>query len=83
METEAANHAYARLHEDRPFHDGTFKSWVKDWSPSHPYHYSDGVKIMATARDYNPGDLFTTKVDASPWDEALSPGEEPDQEPDQ
>lgn len=69
MEEQAASRAYAHLHEDRPYHDGSFRSWAKDASPSHPYHYSDGVRVVVTAKDYNPGDLFTTRENAAPWDD--------------
>lgn len=58
---------YDALHEKRPFHDGTFSSWAEKASEEHPYHYRDGIEIMALETDVNPDDLFTTERDAAPW----------------
>lgn len=66
MEREAAESAYDALHEDRPYHDGTFRSWVKDRSRSHPHHYRDGVTVYVTPVDHAPWDEFTTRESASP-----------------
>lgn len=66
MERAATNSAYAKLHEKAPYHDGTFRSWAKEWSPKHPYHYNDGVSIGVADRDLTPHDAFTTEADASP-----------------
>lgn len=66
MEREAAQAAYEALHEKQPWHDGTFTSWAKERSASHPYRYDAGVSIGATETDLTPWDLFTTKADASP-----------------
>ena len=76
MERSAANSAYAKLHEKAPYHDGTFRSWAKEWSPTHPYHYNDGVSIGVSDRDLTPHDAFTTKADASP----LPPEDDRDQD---
>lgn len=69
MERESAQRAYEQLHEDRPYHDGTFKNWGAERSGRTPYHFMDGVSIYTSPDDDHPGDLFTTRVDASPWDE--------------
>jgi hypothetical protein len=77
MERAAANSAYAKLHEKAPYHDGSFQSWAKDWSTSHPYHYNDGVSIGVADHDLTPWDAFTTERDASP----LPSGADDDQTP--
>ena len=66
MERVAAARQYERLHEDAPWHDGTFTSWRKEPSASHPYRADDGVTIWVASVDLNPDDEFTTKRDASP-----------------
>lgn len=66
MAQEAASWLYENLHADKPFHDGTFKSWREERSASHPYHYRDGVTIAVAETDLLAHDLFTTQVNASP-----------------
>lgn len=66
MEREAADRAYEALHEKRPFHDGTFTSWVAEASRSHPYHFRDGVTVYVADEDAAPWDEFTTRESASP-----------------
>lgn len=66
MEREAADRAYERIHEKRPFHDGTFKSWAEEASESHPYHFRDGVTVYVADEDQAPWDEFTTRESASP-----------------
>lgn len=80
MEREAASAFYGALHEDAPFHDGTFQSWAKERSRSHPYKYDEGVSIGVAKRDLAPHDLFTTKPDASPTVSVAeqAPGEQDD-----
>lgn len=58
MEREAAAREYARLHEKKPYHDGTFESWVEKRDDAHPYHFNDGVTIYAADTDLNPHDHF-------------------------
>ncbi len=72
-EAAAAEAMYSRLHEDAPFHDGTYADWAKVRSASHPYHFSDGVHIGVADRDIAPHDQFTTDVNASPVPSADSP----------
>lgn len=74
MEQAAAQAAYADLHENEPYHDGSFKHWAKDRSSSHPYHYSDGVSIDVAEADVAPWDEFTTRKVASP----VPPTKKPD-----
>lgn len=57
---------YADLHKDAPYHNGTFGSWVKERSASHPYHFSDGVTFGVAGEDLAPHDKFTTDEYASP-----------------
>lgn len=66
MEQQAANAAYADLHEKAPYHDGTFTSWAEERSRKHPYRYTDGVTIAVANHDPTPWDKFTTEVSASP-----------------
>jgi hypothetical protein len=66
MEKQAADAAYAKLHEAQPYHDGTFTSWSKDRGPGYPYHFNDGVSIGVADYDVTPHDTFTTEVSASP-----------------
>lgn len=60
MEQKAAQWLYAHLHEALPFHDGTFRSWAKVRSRSHPYHFADGVRITVATTDLTPDDDFLT-----------------------
>ena len=66
MEREAAEAAYAELHREEPFHDGTFTSWAEKRSRTHPYHFQEGVKIGVADVDLAPEDKFTTDRYASP-----------------
>lgn len=58
MDLAAANAKYDTKHKAAPYHDGTFKSWVKERTPSHPYHYRDGVAIWMHDVDLAPEDQF-------------------------
>lgn len=80
MEREAAQAAYRDLHEERPWHDGTFTSWAAKRSASHPYPFDAGVQIGVADTDVAPWDHFATKRDASPVapDDALGDREEAD-----
>lgn len=63
MDEAAANWRYEQLHKDEPFHDGTFKSWARDRSTSHPYHYRDGVRVWVAPLDLSPDDDFLRRAD--------------------
>lgn len=69
MERAAAQALWASLHEARPYHDGTFTDWAAQRTPSHPYHYNDGITIDVATTDDNPDDAFLTEEDAP-----LNPG---------
>lgn len=58
MESAAANDRYESKHKDRPYHDGSFKSWAKDRSRQHPYHFRDGVTVWVHDVDLSPDDDF-------------------------
>lgn len=69
MERAAFDRMYDALHEALPFHDGTFTSWTKERNSGHPYHFRDGVTILATPTDLSPDDDFlhgpTVRLDES------------------
>lgn len=75
MAQAAASGLYEDLHSKRQFHDGTFKNWVEERSPSHPYHFRDGVTISVAEHDLTPHDLFTTRESADP----IPPKQQPDE----
>lgn len=58
MDLMAAERKWAALHDAMPYHDGSFKSWVKERSDSHPFHYTDGVRLWVSDVDYTPDDDF-------------------------
>lgn len=66
MARESANAAYEALHKDRPWHNGSFRSWATERSDSHPFYYTHGVTIGVADFDAAPWDLFTTEANASP-----------------
>jgi hypothetical protein len=59
METASALAAYRRLHEKRPWHDGTFTDWAEEQSESHPFHFDHGIRIWVTETDHGLGGHFT------------------------
>lgn len=62
MEQAALDWRYGQLHEDAPFHDGTFPEDPADWSATRttatPYHYLDGVSLWVSQHDLTPEDKF-------------------------
>ncbi|KAB2807983.1 hypothetical protein F9L07_25270 [Pimelobacter simplex] len=58
MARASANARYDDLHDERPYHDGTFTHWAKDRSAAHPFHARDGVTIWVTTEDLTPDDDF-------------------------
>ena len=64
----AAERLYALLHEDKPFHDGSFTKWAKEPSRGFPFHYLDGVSIWLSPVELNPDDDF---LNPSASDQAL------------
>lgn len=67
METSAAQAQFERLHEKRPWHDGTFTDWAEKPSDSHPYHHRFGTRIWVTETDLELGGNFTTRE--NPYEE--------------
>lgn len=67
---EAAKRLYALIHEDAPYHDGSFKRWAKKPSRDYPFHYSDGVTIRLARTDEKPDDDFlgSSRPDQAPHD---------------
>lgn len=49
---------YARMHEAKPFHDGTGAIWAESPSWITPFHFQDGVRIYLAETDENPDDDF-------------------------
>lgn len=54
-EAQAARALFERLHEDAPWHDGTFESWAKEPSEQYPYHFNHGTKIWVAETDLGLG----------------------------
>lgn len=63
MQEAAAQRRYREIHQDRPYHDGTFTNWTAEPTTGTPYHYLDGVEIYVAEVDINPGDEFLKKPD--------------------
>lgn len=72
MEAAAANAKWGRLHEERPYHDGTFTRWVEKPSNSHPYFKDWGVTTGVTDVDLRPNDRFLTVEKCGPVDHSRS-----------
>jgi len=66
MESEAAQAMWHRLHEERPWHDGTFANWSDKPSPQFPYKYDMGVEIGVSDTDLRPTDDFLAR-ERAPW----------------
>ncbi|MEQ7847717.1 hypothetical protein [Nocardioides kribbensis] len=60
MERAAAHARYQALHEELPFHDGTFTNWAEGRSALHPYRFDEGVNVWVAPVDMTPGDKFLT-----------------------
>lgn len=57
----AANARYDALHEDQPYHDGTFQRWSEKRGGAFQFHYRDGVTITVHREDLSPGEDFLTR----------------------
>lgn len=64
MQEQAANARFQRLHEARPWHDGTFTSWAEKPDEEHPYHFTHGTTVWVAETDHGYGGDFLT--DESP-----------------
>lgn len=62
MELAGTQWKYDQLHQDAPYHDGTFPDDPEQWSEKrtkeHPYHYLDGVTLWVADTDLDPHDHF-------------------------
>jgi hypothetical protein len=67
MEQAAALWRYQALHEDAPYHDGSWRAWSKERTAATPYHFLDGVSVYVSTVDDNPADDFLTDENAAPW----------------
>lgn len=61
MEAAAAQAQFDRLHEKRPWHDGSFADWAEEASDEYPYHHSFGTRIWVAETDLGLGGEFTTR----------------------
>lgn len=80
MQRAAAERRWSSLHEARPYHDGTFRSWRKEPDDQHPFRFDDGVTIWVTdGEDPSPDDQFLAVESPGPpagsssWSEDASP----------
>lgn len=64
MQEKAAQRRWEILHQERPYHDGSFESWSKEPSLSHPFKYDDGVMIWVSKDDLSPDDDFLEQKSA-------------------
>lgn len=58
MQQRAADARYDAIHENAPFHDGTFEHWSEKRDTAHPYHFRDGVTIWLSDTDDTHDDDF-------------------------
>lgn len=72
MQLEAAKRRFERLHQDRPYHDGTMTLWAKDSSDAFPFHYADGVSVWMAPVDLGLGGDFLEQGSVA----EQSPGEQ-------
>ena len=58
MQLRAVEQLYLQLHDEAPFHDGSFKRWSKKRSFDFPYRADEGVAFWLAETDVNPDDDF-------------------------
>lgn len=58
MQLKAAMALYSQLHDEAPYHDGSFTRWAKKRSNDYPFHALEGVSFYLAATDVNPDDDF-------------------------
>lgn len=73
METASAEAAYRRLHEKKPWHDGTFTDWSEKPSADHPFHFMAGVRIWVSETDQGLGGHFTRQENPYATDDEEDP----------
>ena len=83
MERAAAQRRWEKLHEDRPYHDGTHASWAKDPSPAHPYHRDDGTTVWVSLTDHGFGGDFLQQESGTPLADSDADEQHEDPGPDE
>lgn len=58
MELAAVEALYDEIHEELPFHDGSFRRWAAERSRAFPYHYRDGVTLTVDRDEDTSEDIF-------------------------
>lgn len=58
MAEASANRRYDALHENRPYHNGTFGEWRERPDTDHLFSARDGVTITVAEYDPTPGEDF-------------------------
>ena len=58
MVEESARAEYARLHEKRPWHDGSFSKWSEEPSATFRFHFQHGTTIWVAETDLGHGGDF-------------------------
>lgn len=49
---------YDEIHEELPYHDGTFTGWSSKRDKRHPYHYRDGVTLWVSLVEDTTENIF-------------------------
>lgn len=65
MQERAAQRRWEILHQEQPYHDGSFESWAKEPSLTHPFRFDDGVTIWVSKEDLSPDDDFLEQSPAA------------------
>lgn len=63
-----AERLFSMLHEEKPFHDGSFTVFMEKASEMTPFHVGDGLSFYMSERDDDPDDEFLTDKFAKPTD---------------
>jgi hypothetical protein len=78
---QVAQRKYDKLHEQRPWHDGTETVWNEKYSLLTPFHYRDGTSLWVSKHDLTPDDMFlgdqglvAEQDEQDPGDRANGPG---------
>lgn len=66
----AAQRRFDEIHEDTPWHDGTYTVFTAKPTTATPFHYMDGVTLWVSSKDLSPdddflGDLVTSRPPSS------------------